>query len=60
MPPIALLAFMELPSYSVDEENEIVGVCVVLEGAMETNLSLRLITVDMTATGITIIIIQLV
>ena len=48
---VALLVFMEQPSYTVDEATGKVDVCVVLEGTMETNLSLSLVTVDMSATG---------
>ena len=42
---------MEQPNYSVDEATGNVDVCVVLEGTMETNLSLSLVTEDMSATG---------
>ena len=47
----AILAFMEQPSYSVDEATGNIDVCVVLEGTLETNLSLVLITMDISATG---------
>ena len=48
---LALSAFMEQPSYSVDEANENLEVCVVLQGALETSLSLVLNTMDISATG---------
>ena len=48
---IALLAFMEQSSYIVDEATGIVEVCIILEGTLETNVSLSLITLDMSATG---------
>ena len=51
---LALLAFMEQMSYSVDEATERVNVCVVLEGRLEASLSLSLVTEDMSATGIQI------
>ena len=48
---VALSAFVEQPSYSVDEATGNVEVCVALQGAMQINVSLSLITVDMSATG---------
>ena len=48
---LALVAFMEQTSYSVNETTGSIDVCVVLEGRLEASLSLSLVTVDMSATG---------
>ncbi len=49
---VAILAFIEQPRYTVEEDAGTVEVCVVLEGLLETEVILNFITQDDSATGI--------
>ena len=49
---LALPAFVEQPMYTVTEADEYLEICVVLEGMLEADITLRILTEDDTATGI--------
>ena len=51
---IALLAFVEQPSYTVEEEVGSIEVCVVLEGMLEAEIVVNFFTINESATGIPI------